>query len=137
MRFVGRAFLYLFFLGLLVGVAGLGVVGWAFWHYGQGLPDYKQLADYEPPTSTRVHAGDGRLLAEFAVESRVFVPIDAIPKRVSEGFIAAEDQNFYKHLASIFRRLSGLSSPILSTSLRVAVWLERLLSRSRWQKTSC
>lgn len=97
MRFVGRAFLYLFFLGMLVGVAGLGVVGWAFWHYGQGLPDYKQLADYEPPTSTRVHAGDGRLLAEFAVESRVFVPIDAIPKRVSEGFIAAEDQNFYRH----------------------------------------
>ncbi|MDF1750403.1 MAG: penicillin-binding protein 1A [Alphaproteobacteria bacterium] len=97
MRFVGRAFLYLFFLGLLVGVGGLGVVGWAFWHYGQGLPDYKQLADYEPPTSTRVHAGDGRLLAEFAVESRVFVPIDAIPKRVSEGFIAAEDQHFYEH----------------------------------------
>ena len=85
MRFVGRAFLYLFFLGLLVGVAGLGVVGWAFWHYGQGLPDYKQLADYEPPTSTRVHAGDGRLLAEFVVESRVFVPICAILILVVSG----------------------------------------------------
>lgn len=97
MRFVRRAFLYLFFLGMLAGVVGLGTVGWAFWEYGKDLPDYKYLADYEPPTSTRVHAGDGRLLAEFAVESRVFVPIDAIPRRVSQGFIAAEDQHFYEH----------------------------------------
>ncbi|MEC9265908.1 MAG: penicillin-binding protein 1A [Pseudomonadota bacterium] len=97
MRFVRRAFLYLFFLGLLAGVVGIGTVGWAFWEYGKDLPDYKYLADYEPPTSTRVHAGDGRLLAEFAVEPRVFVPIDAIPRRVSQGFIAAEDQHFYDH----------------------------------------
>lgn len=97
MRFVRRAFLYLFFLGLLAGVVGVGTVGWAFWEYGKDLPDYKYLADYEPPTSTRVHAGDGRLLAEFAVESRVFVPIEAIPRRVTQGFIAAEDQHFYEH----------------------------------------
>ena len=45
----------------------------------RGLPDYRQLADYQPPTVTRLHAGDGRLLAEFAHEKRVFVPVEAIP----------------------------------------------------------
>ena len=50
-----------------------------------------------PPTVTRVHAGDGRLLAEYAVEKRVFVPIEAIPKRVIKAFLGAEDKNFYSH----------------------------------------
>ena len=65
--------------------------------YGAGLPDYRQLADYQPPTVTRVHAGDGRLLAEFAHEKRVFVPVEAIPRRVIQAFLAAEDKNFYSH----------------------------------------
>ena len=46
---------------------------------------------------TRVHAGDGRLLAEFAHEKRVFVPVEAIPRRVIQAFLAAEDKNFYSH----------------------------------------
>jgi penicillin-binding protein 1A len=65
--------------------------------YAAGLPDYRQLADYQPPTVTRVHAGDGRLLAEFAHEKRVFVPVEAIPRRVIQAFLAAEDKNFYSH----------------------------------------
>jgi penicillin-binding protein 1A len=73
--------------------AGIGV----FWHFGRGLPDYQQLADYEPPTVTRVHAGDGRLLTEFARQRRVFIPIDGIPKRLIRAFMAAEDKDFYSH----------------------------------------
>ena len=61
------------------------------------LPDYRQLAAYSPPTVTRVHAADGRLIAEYARERRVFVPVSAIPDRVKNAFIAAEDQNFYHH----------------------------------------
>ncbi len=76
--------------------AGGGAL-YVFHHYGRDLPDYKQLADYDPPTVTRVHAGDGRLLAEYAVQKRVFVPIRAIPKRVINAFLAAEDKNFYSH----------------------------------------
>ena len=66
-------------------------------HYSDSLPEYRQLADYRPPMVTRVHAGDGRLLAEFSVEKRVFVPIEAMPKRVIQAFIAAEDKKFYEH----------------------------------------
>jgi penicillin-binding protein 1A len=46
---------------------------------------------------TRIHAGDGRLLAEYAIQKRVFVPLAAMPKRVVNAFLAAEDRNFYKH----------------------------------------
>jgi len=91
------------FLGLaLLGLVLLTVAGGAgalylLHNYSGDLPDYRQLADYQPPIVTRVHAGDGRLLAEYAREKRVFVPVEAMPKRLVQAFLAAEDKNFYDH----------------------------------------
>jgi len=87
------------FIGTLLFLALLGGAGvlYLFYHYGRDLPDYRQLADYEPPTVTRLHAGDGRLLVEYATEKRVYVPVKAIPRRVINAFLAAEDKNFYSH----------------------------------------
>lgn len=81
----------------LLALCGAGGGVYLFWKYGQGLPDYTQLADYDPPVMTRIHAGDGRLLAEYATEKRVFVPIKAMPQRVIRAFLSAEDKNFYYH----------------------------------------
>ena len=61
------------------------------------LPNHEQLAEYTPPIMSRVHAGDGLLIAEYAREHRVFVPIDNIPQNVVHAFISAEDKNFYEH----------------------------------------
>jgi len=83
---------------LFFALLGAGAVLYGFYHFGKGLPDYTQLKDYEPPVMTRVHAGDGQLMAEYAIENRVFVPIKAIPLRVSRAFLAAEDKNFYDHI---------------------------------------
>src|SRR6185503_6875038 len=47
---------------------------------------------------TRVHAGDGRLLAEYATEKRVFVPVKEMPPLLIHAFLAAEDRNFYSHI---------------------------------------
>jgi penicillin-binding protein 1A len=87
------------FLGMLIILSFIGVGGliYVFNKFGQDMPDYRQLADYEPPVMTRVHAGDGRLLAEYAIEKRVFVPIRAMPRRVVNAFLSAEDKNFYSH----------------------------------------
>jgi penicillin-binding protein 1A len=63
----------------------------------QGLPSYEKLADYRPPITTRVHAGDGSLIAEFAEEQRVFVPIEAIPEQLKHAFVSAEDKKFFEH----------------------------------------
>ncbi|MEW5703458.1 MAG: penicillin-binding protein 1A [Pseudomonadota bacterium] len=92
-----RTFFNLIVILAFVGMLGFAVVLGVFFYFGRGLPDYQQLADYEPPTVTRFHAGDGRLLAEYAVEKRVFVPVKAIPKRIVKAFLAAEDKNFYQH----------------------------------------
>ncbi len=82
-------------LVLLTG--GLMAGGYMVWRLNQDLPDYTKLANYEPPVMTRVHAGDGELIGEFARERRLYVPISAIPPRVVEAFLAAEDKNFYSH----------------------------------------
>jgi penicillin-binding protein 1A len=96
MRFL-RHLVFLLLLAVIacIGAAAVGLAG--LWYFGRNLPDYQQLADYEPPVTTRVHAGDGRLIAEFARERRLFVPVDAIPKLVEHAFISAEDKNFYEH----------------------------------------
>lgn len=66
----------------------------SLWKYAGELPDYHQLAKYEPAVTTRLYAGDGQLLMEYAVEKRIFVPVDKIPDQVKNAFIAAEDKSF-------------------------------------------
>ena len=69
---------------ILLAIAGCIVAGITIAQFDRELPDYQQLAHYQPPIMTRIHAGDGRLLAESASERRVFVPIEAIPKRARQ-----------------------------------------------------
>src|SRR5580700_10167438 len=88
---------FLFVCTVLLALVGGVFAGLTIWYFGRDLPDYQQLAHYEPPITTRVQAGDGRLLAEYATEHRVFVPFSALPKRVVSAFVAAEDKNFYSH----------------------------------------
>lgn len=97
MRWLGRIFIFLFYIGLLGGIIAAGAAYFTYRHYTKDLPDYSQLKKYEPPIVTRIYAGDGRLLAEYAKEKRVFVPVEAMPDLVKNAFIAAEDQNFYTH----------------------------------------
>ncbi|WP_343559532.1 penicillin-binding protein 1A [Kiloniella sp. b19] len=92
-----KVFGVLFAIGFVLCVIGAGVAAWGLYHYGRGLPDYRELAEYMPPTVTRVHAGDGRLLEEYATEKRVYVPVNVIPRRIKDAFMAAEDKNFYEH----------------------------------------
>src|SRR5471030_2032888 len=92
-----KFFKILMAFGLASLIVGIGIVAGLFWHFSHGLPDHKQLADYQPATVSRLYAADGRLLAEYAHEKRVFVPVAAMPKRVLQAFVAAEDQRFYSH----------------------------------------
>ncbi|MBA8819196.1 penicillin-binding protein 1A [Ochrobactrum sp. P6BSIII] len=75
------------------------------------LPDYEVLAKYEPPVMTRVHASDGSLMAEFARERRMYLPIQAVPNRVKAAFISAEDKTFYEHHGLDF---GGLARAVLT-----------------------
>ncbi len=67
------------------------------WYFSIGLPDYKKLSDYQPPISSRVYSEDGKLIAEYALQKRLFVPYDSIPDVVINSFLSAEDKNFFEH----------------------------------------
>lgn len=88
-------------------VAGAGVAGSFLWNISQDLPNYEKLAEYEPPVMTRIHANDGRLLAEYAHERRIYVPINAVPKQLIHAFMSAEDKNFYEHHGIDFKAFAA------------------------------
>jgi penicillin-binding protein 1A len=93
LRFLG----FLFAVGAILFVCGAVGATWIIWQYQKDLPDYSALQDYEPPVMTRVHAADGSLVAEYAKERRLYIPIQAVPSLVKNAFISAEDKNFYEH----------------------------------------
>src|SRR6201991_4963348 len=97
MRLFLRFFGWIFAGGTIVFLVAVTAVAGLLWHFSQELPDYSQLQDYEPAVMTRVHASDGSLLAEYAKERRLYLPIQAVPKQVINAFIAAEDKNFAEH----------------------------------------
>ena len=104
-------FLIVFFIFLLIfGFSTL-------WYFSIGLPDYKKLSKYQPPISSRVYSEDGKLIAEYAIEKRLFVPYDSIPEVIVNSFLSAEDKNFFDHpgidakgiLRALFKNIRNLS----------------------------
>ncbi len=86
------------FSALTIGaVLAALTVGAIFWMYGRDLPNHEQLAQYAPPTISRIYNVEGRMIDEFAKERRLFAPIEEIPDIVKHAFISAEDKNFYTH----------------------------------------
>ena len=67
------------------------------WTYSNKLPDYKFLKNYKPSVSSKVYSGEGVLISDFSTEKRIFVPFNAIPKKIIYSFLSSEDKNFFKH----------------------------------------
>lgn len=96
-RFIGSFFGALFTaitLGLLFGALSVGAI---FYIYSTDLPSHESLAQYTPPTISRIYSGEGRIIDEFAQERRLFVAIEDMPKLVRDAFVSAEDKHFYTH----------------------------------------
>jgi penicillin-binding protein 1A len=96
-RFIGSFFGAIFTaitLGTLFGALTIGAI---FYMYTRDLPSHESLAQYTPPTISRIYSGEGQMIDEFAQERRLFVPAEEIPDLVKHAFVAAEDQRFYTH----------------------------------------
>ena len=99
---------------LLMGITILAVL----WAFSNNLPDYKFLKEYKPPVSSKVYSGDGVLVSDFSSEKRIFVPFNAIPKKIINSFLSAEDKNFFSHpgvdargvLRAIIKNISNIIS---------------------------
>jgi penicillin-binding protein 1A len=94
---LGFLFKTVLVLTVAIGLTGAGAAYALYRSAAAELPDYRWLADYQAPQMSRIYADDSRLMAELAQERRVFVPIEAIPQRVQQAFISAEDQRFWTH----------------------------------------
>ena len=87
------------------------------WYFSAGLPDYKKLSNYQPPISSRVYSNDNKLIAEYALEKRLFIPYESIPEKVINSFLSAEDKNFFSHpgidakgiLRAVIKNLKNIS----------------------------
>lgn len=100
---------WIFGFGMFMTLAGIGVAAVYLTTVAAALPDYTVLKDYQPPVTTRVHAADGTLLAEFARERRLFQPIETVPPLLIQAILSAEDKDFYNHggiaIDGVFRAL--------------------------------
>ena len=92
-RIIKNIFILVLSSGLFLGISLLAVL----WAFSSNLPDYKFLKNYKPPVSSKVYSGEGQLVNDFSTEKRIFVPYDAIPNKVINSFLSAEDKNFFSH----------------------------------------
>ncbi len=90
---IKKLLITVFFFSLV----GFIVVFAVLWSYANKLPDYKFLKSYKPPVSSKVYSGNGVLISDFSAEKRIFVPYNAIPKKIIHSFLSSEDKNFFKH----------------------------------------
>ena len=89
-----KKILILFSSGFLLAAIFILAILWAF---SNDLPDYKFLKNYKPPVSSKVYSGEGQLVSDFSSEKRIFIPYQAIPKKIINSFLSAEDKNFFTH----------------------------------------
>ena len=88
---------YLVKIGIIILIFFTILAFSTLWYFSSGLPDYKKLAVYQPPVSSRVYANNGKIIAEYALEKRLFIPYESIPQKVINSFLSAEDKNFFSH----------------------------------------
>ncbi len=91
----------------LAVIFGAMTLGGVFWVYSDGLPSHESLAQYAPPTISRIYSAEGRIVDEFAQERRLFVPIEDIPAVIKDAFISAEDKNFFTHAGYDVTSMAG------------------------------
>lgn len=111
-------------------------------YYGRGLPDHTVLENYQPILSNRIYYGEDQVWRDYAKERRFFTPIDLIPDKLTNAFLAAEDKHFFSHpgldLVSVFRAfakntLAGKwhSRPMGASTITQQVAKNMLLSNER------
>ncbi len=92
-KFLQKLFIVLILFSLLSVITIFSIL----WSYSNKLPDYKFLKNYKPPVSSKVYSGNGVLITDFSAEKRIFVPYNAIPKKLIFSFLSSEDKNFFQH----------------------------------------
>ncbi len=97
MKFLRTLILSLvFMLVALVGATVLATIGAAL-YFSPGLPDVRQLENFDLHTPLRIYTRDGQLIGEYGEERRIPVDFQDIPEPLVNALVAAEDQHYFEH----------------------------------------
>lgn len=102
-------------LGVVALLGVLGVVMYVL----PGLPSITELKTVEYHVPLRVYSADGELLAEYGAKHRIPLTIEAIPERLKQAVIAAEDANFYSHPGVDYKGLLRAAVRLVQTGEKV------------------
>ena len=99
-------------MALLLALSAGGLTGILASYYlnnSRYSVEVSALATYRPPQVTTIYADDGEtVLAEFAIEKRIPIKEQDIPKNVENALIAIEDYRFYNHIGVDPYRIGGV-----------------------------
>jgi penicillin-binding protein 1A len=88
-------------------VFGATGLAWFFYRLWQDLPTVSQMQNIKQPLASKVLDKDGKVVYEFSIERRVWVPIEQIPVNLQNAVVAIEDRRFYGHWGIDLRRIFG------------------------------
>ena len=90
---------------LVVCSIALGAAAGLLFVYSSDLPQIHALEDYRPITETELYADDGQEIGSFALQRRILVTYDQIPKVLKAAILTTEDQHFEEHWGVDFPRV--------------------------------
>ena len=101
----GTLFGRLAFGFLVLCSIGIGAAGGVLFVYSSDLPEIHALEDYRPDVVTELYADDGQSIGTFALQRRILLTYQQIPKVLKDAIITTEDQHFEEHWGVDFPRV--------------------------------
>ncbi len=92
---------------LLLCAITLGAATGLLFVYESDLPEIHALETYRPNVVTEIYADDGQLIGSFALQRRILMTWEQIPKVLYNAVTAIEDQHFEDHWGVDFPRVAG------------------------------
>jgi penicillin-binding protein 1A len=93
----GTLFERLAFSLLLICAVALGVAAGLLFVYTSDLPEIHALEEYRPNVVTELYADDGQSIGSFALQRRILLTYNQIPKVLRDAILTTEDQHFEEH----------------------------------------
>ena len=87
----------LFFIGIFVCILSIFLILGTYLAIKPNLPQIKYVDESQLQMPLKVFTKDGVLIGEFGEIKRRSIDYNDIPEDIKNAFLAAEDDNFFKH----------------------------------------
>src|ERR1700704_5308168 len=92
---------------LLLCSIALGAACGLLFVYASDLPEIRALETYRPTVVTELYADDGQMVGSFALQRRILMTYEQVPRVLYNAVTAIEDQHFEDHWGIDFPRIAG------------------------------